>query len=51
MRNMSFLKILILLLLCLLLFGDFESLKKKIIYYSKQSLLFLSKNINRKKRN
>ncbi len=51
MRNISFVKVLTLLLLCLLLFGDFKNFKKKISYSLKQGLTFIFKNINRKKRN
>lgn len=48
MRNIGFGQILVLILLCFLLFGDFSSLKKKLINVGKQINNYLSKN-NRKK--
>jgi hypothetical protein len=48
MRNVGFGQILVLILLCFLLFGDFFSLKKKLIDIGKQINNYLSKN-NRKK--
>ena len=48
MRNISFGQILVLLLLCFLLFGDFSSLKKRFVGISKQVNVYLSEN-NRKK--
>lgn len=48
MRNVGFGQILVLILLCFLLFGDFFSFKKKLIDISKQINNYLSKN-NRKK--
>jgi Sec-independent protein translocase protein TatA len=47
-RNISFGQILLLLLLCFLLFGDFYKLKKKLIEIGKQINNYLLKN-NRKK--
>ena len=45
MRNISFGQILVLLLICFLLFGDFVSVKKKFIGFVKKSLnIFLKKN-------
>lgn len=48
MRNIGFGQIIILLLLCFLLFGDFFSLKKKLVALGKTMNSYLSKN-NRKK--
>lgn len=48
MRNISFGQILVLLLICFLLFGDFVSVKKKFISFVKKSLNFFLKK-NRKK--
>ena len=48
MRNVGFGQILVLVLLCFLLFGDFSSLKKKLIDTGKQINNYLSKD-NRKK--
>lgn len=44
MRNIGFGQILVLLLLCLLLFGDFSSLKKILIDTGKWINGYLSKN-------
>jgi Sec-independent protein translocase protein TatA len=48
MRNISFGQILVLLLICFLLFGDFVSVKKKLIGFVKKSVGFFFKK-NRKK--
>nr|QYJ09262.1 Sec-independent protein translocase component tatA/E [Pleurosigma sp. mgcode 4] len=48
MRNISFGQILILLFLCFLLFGDFISLKKKLLVVIKKFIKLISKE-NRKK--
>jgi Sec-independent protein translocase protein TatA len=48
MRNIGFGQILVLLLLCFLLFGDFFSLKKKLVEIGKQVNNYILKN-NRKK--
>lgn len=48
MRNIGFGQILVLLLLCFFLFGDFISLKKKLIDLSKNVNSYISKK-NRKK--
>lgn len=49
MRNISLGQILILLLLCFLLFGDFVMFKKKLINLIKKLLSFFFKSKNRKK--
>lgn len=50
MRNISFGQILVLLLICFLLFGDFVSVKKKLSVFVKNSLdFFFKKHRNRKK--
>ena len=48
MRNVSFGQILILLLICFLLFGDFNSLKKKLVNTFKKGFNLFEKT-NRKK--
>ena len=48
MRNISFGQILILLILCFLLFGDFVNLKKKLVVIVKKCISFIEKK-NRKK--
>ena len=48
MRNIGFGQILVLLLLCFLLFGDFFSFKKKLVEIGKQVNNYILKN-NRKK--
>ena len=48
MRNISFGQILILLLVCFLLFGDFASLKKKLVTIFKKGFNAIEKT-NRKK--
>lgn len=48
MRNIGLGQILVLLLLCFLLFGDFSSLKKSFINISKSVNDFLFKNNRRK---
>ena len=50
MRNISFGQILILLILCFLLFGDFVSFKKKFVVFVKKFVKVFSKE-NRKKGN
>lgn len=49
MRNIGFGQIIILLLLCFLLFGDFFSLKKKLVDLGKNINSYLSQKNNRKK--
>ena len=48
MRNISFGQILVLLLICFLLFGDYVNVKKKLTGFVKKSLNFFFKK-NRKK--
>ena len=48
MRNLGLGQVIILLLLCFLLFGDFSGMKKKIVSIAKQTSACLSEN-NRKK--
>lgn len=48
MRNIGLGQILVLLLLCFLLFGDFSSIKKSFIDVSKSINDFLFKNNRRK---
>ena len=48
MRNIGLGQFLVLLLLCFLLFGDFFSLKKKLIKIGKQLNTYLLKNDRKK---
>lgn len=48
MRNIGLGQILVLLLLCFLLFGDFSSLKKKIIDMGRQVNHYFIKNHRKK---
>ena len=48
MRNISFGQILILILICFLLFGDFVSVKKKLSAFVKNSLDFFFKKYRKK---
>lgn len=48
MRNIGLSQIVLLLLLCFLLFGDFFKLKKKLIDIAKQINSYLSKNSRKK---
>lgn len=48
MRNIGLGQFLVLLLLCFLLFGDFFSLKKKLIEIGKQLNTYLLKNDRKK---
>ena len=48
MRNVGFGQILVLVLLCFLLFGDFSSFKKKFVDAGKQIKNYLSKNDRKK---
>lgn len=47
MRNISFLQILVLFIICFLLFGDLNSLKKKLYSKVKDFQIFLKNNKKR----